>query len=660
MPARQSAFPCPVRSRNSSAARRRTQRESRSTCRCGNGLTRATVARATNSISPPSRRRSRRSASTTAGDRRAAVSTQPGPQAAALGQSYPVPTFASVRVEYADGSFREFHVHKPVRADVTISGIVRGLPDLDADLAPRSGRSHPAEHPAFPVPPPAEARCAAAPEVLRSRPPPAAAPRPAAGWQSRRIVRWLRAASWDRKASPDTGEPREPPAMRWRTQSTRRARCGSYPGTVLAPVPAAWRRPWRASAYRSPPRRKTWFQIGPVPPLHCRQTSYPTHCAGHAAGAGAPPESTARHLQTRCSSCDTLFQPRGVRRYGLPLPDWHGDYKGGSLRWIRLEGDPAAVFLDDDAARQRQALTGAAPHLLGGEELFSIAYRMTGSVGDAEDIVQEAFLRLTRVLRDDASIASPKAYLATVTTRLAISYLRSARVRRESYVGAWLPEPLIAGHEPDPAEQAEMSDSLSMAFLVLLESLSPAERAVFLLHEVFGYGYTEIAEITGKSEPNCRQILARARHHVDEGRAGFKGPRFEASREQRDEVARRFFAAAANIAMYKRLRQVVDGADVYHLTAQPAHDDPQGWMAIQYVSKDARPSVVLAYRLGRSDGQRTFKLRGLTAGRYAASEDGRPAGSYTAEELSGRGLPVKLDAEWRAAVIELTAEHRAI
>jgi RNA polymerase sigma-70 factor (TIGR02957 family) len=176
--------------------------------------------------------------------------------------------------------------------------------------------------------------------------------------------------------------------------------------------------------------------------------------------------------------------------------------------------------------------------------MFSIAYRMTGSVGDAEDIVQEAFLRLTRVLRDGASITSPKAYLATVTTRLAISYLRSARVRRESYVGAWLPEPLIAGREPDPAEHAEMSDSLSMAFLLLLESLSPTERAVFLLHEVFGYDYREIADITGKSEPNCRQILTRARHHVDEGRAGVKGPRFEASREQRDEVARRFFAAA--------------------------------------------------------------------------------------------------------------------
>ena len=171
--------------------------------------------------------------------------------------------------------------------------------------------------------------------------------------------------------------------------------------------------------------------------------------------------------------------------------------------------------------------------------MFSIAYRMTGSIGDAEDIVQEAFLRLTRVLRDGASIDSPKAYLATATTRLAISHLRSARVRRESYVGAWLPEPLLADSEPDPAERAEMADSLSMAFLVLLESLTPTERAVFLLHEVFGYAYSEIAEITGKSEPNCRQILARARHHVDEAK-----PRFETSREQRDEVARRFFDAA--------------------------------------------------------------------------------------------------------------------
>ena len=176
--------------------------------------------------------------------------------------------------------------------------------------------------------------------------------------------------------------------------------------------------------------------------------------------------------------------------------------------------------------------------------MFSVAYRMTGSISDAEDIVQEAFLRLTRVLRDGARIGSPKAYLATATTRLAISHLRSARVRRESYVGTWLPEPLLTGTEPDPAERAEMSDSLSMAFLILLESLTPTERAVFLLREVFGYAYQEIADITGKSEPNCRQIFARARQHVDQGRAGHKRPRFEASREQRDEVARRFFEAA--------------------------------------------------------------------------------------------------------------------
>src|SRR6202522_3758871 len=153
--------------------------------------------------------------------------------------------------------------------------------------------------------------------------------------------------------------------------------------------------------------------------------------------------------------------------------------------------------------------------------MFSIAYRMTGSVSDAEDIVQEAFLRLTKQVVVD----SPKADLATITTRLAIDHLRSARVRRESYVGTWLPEPLLAGGEPDPAELAETSDSLSMAFLVLLESLSPAERAVFLLREVFGYGYQEVTEIIGKSEANCRQIFARARRHIDAGK-----PRFDASR----------------------------------------------------------------------------------------------------------------------------------
>jgi RNA polymerase sigma-70 factor (ECF subfamily) len=189
-------------------------------------------------------------------------------------------------------------------------------------------------------------------------------------------------------------------------------------------------------------------------------------------------------------------------------------------------------------------MTGPAAHQDLRPLMFSIAYRMTGSISDAEDIVQEAYLRLTQVLRDGTSIGSPKAYLATVTTRLAIDHLRSARVRREAYVGAWLPEPLVEDPDPGPAEHAEMADSLSMAFLVLLESLSPTERAVFLLHEVFGYDHKQIAQITSKSEPNCRQILTRARQRIDEARASSKGPRFESSRQQREEVARRFFAAA--------------------------------------------------------------------------------------------------------------------
>jgi RNA polymerase sigma-70 factor (TIGR02957 family) len=178
--------------------------------------------------------------------------------------------------------------------------------------------------------------------------------------------------------------------------------------------------------------------------------------------------------------------------------------------------------------------------------LFSIAYRMTGSVSDAEDIVQEAFLGLTRAVRDGTEVESPKAYLAAATTRQAINHLRSARVRREAYVGTWLPEPLVAGPAPrplatpDPAEHAELADSLSMAFLVMLESLSPLERAVLLLREVFGYEYGEVAQIVGKSEQNCRQILARARQHI-----GDRRPRFASSRAQGEELARRFFAAAA-------------------------------------------------------------------------------------------------------------------
>lgn len=164
--------------------------------------------------------------------------------------------------------------------------------------------------------------------------------------------------------------------------------------------------------------------------------------------------------------------------------------------------------------------------------LFSIAYRMLGSVAEAEDVVQDAFMRYHEA---EAEAESPKAYLATVTTRLAIDQLRSARARREVYPGEWLPEPLV---DDEAARHAEAADSLSLAFLQLLEKLSPVERAVFLLREVFDYPYDEVAEIVGKSPDNCRQILARARRHVEEGRR-----RFDVSREERDEVARRFIAA---------------------------------------------------------------------------------------------------------------------
>lgn len=182
--------------------------------------------------------------------------------------------------------------------------------------------------------------------------------------------------------------------------------------------------------------------------------------------------------------------------------------------------------------------------------LFSIAYGMTGSVGDAEDIVQEAFLGLTRARQAGTEIFNLKPYLTTSVTRLGINHLRSARRRRVTYVGDWLPEPVVVavdgpGREPGPAEHAELADSLSMAFLVLLEALSPVERAVFMLREVFGYGYPDVARIVGKTEVNCRQIFTRARQRIAaEGHAGDIVPTPQ-RRAESEELARKFFEAAA-------------------------------------------------------------------------------------------------------------------
>jgi RNA polymerase sigma-70 factor (ECF subfamily) len=181
--------------------------------------------------------------------------------------------------------------------------------------------------------------------------------------------------------------------------------------------------------------------------------------------------------------------------------------------------------------------------------MFSIAYRMLSSVSDAEDVVQEAFLRYHRAVSDDTEggepIRSPKAFLSSVTTRLCIDQLRSARARRETYVGQWLPEPLLTSSgtpEPlpptDPAEHAQLADTLSMAFLLVLERLSPKERAAFLLHDVFAYGYDEVADVVGASEAAARQLVSRARRHVNDER-----PRFEPSREQRQALATRLVDA---------------------------------------------------------------------------------------------------------------------
>jgi RNA polymerase sigma-70 factor (ECF subfamily) len=167
--------------------------------------------------------------------------------------------------------------------------------------------------------------------------------------------------------------------------------------------------------------------------------------------------------------------------------------------------------------------------------LFAIAYRILGSVSEAEDAVQETWLRYQV---SPTQPTSTKAFLSAVVTRVSIDVLRSARVRRETYVGPWLPEPLLTDPYADPARSAELADSLSTAALLLLERLSPLERAVFVLREVFGFGFSEVASAVGRSEAACRQLAVRARRHMDAGR-----PRFEADRREREQLAERFFDA---------------------------------------------------------------------------------------------------------------------
>jgi RNA polymerase sigma-70 factor (ECF subfamily) len=249
---------------------------------------------------------------------------------------------------------------------------------------------------------------------------------------------------------------------------------------------------------------------------------------------------------------------------------------------------------------------------------FAIAYRMLGSVSEAEDVVQEGFLRLHRARAGGERIESPRAYLSTVVSRLSLDHLRSAMVRRETYVGEWLPEPLVASADDDPASKAEMADSLSLAFLVLLESLSPEQRAAFLLREVFDEPYDRIAEIVGTSEQNARQLVTRARRHVDERR-----PRFKASREQRDELASRFFA-------------VVEEGDLEGLEELLAHD-----VVLHGDGGGNAPAIKRAVH-GRASVART-----LIAGRRAGTRFG--GFTWRREEVNGQPGALFFDREGRLA-----------
>lgn len=203
--------------------------------------------------------------------------------------------------------------------------------------------------------------------------------------------------------------------------------------------------------------------------------------------------------------------------------------------------------------------------------LFSIAYRMLGTVADAEDKIQETFLRWQRVSLAD--IRSPRAFLVTIVSRLCISHLQSAHVQREEYFGQWLPEPILTDRTPGPLDALAMEESLSMGFLVLLERLTPVERAVFLLREVFGYEYEEIGRITELTEVNCRQILRRARKHITDSR-----PRFEPSPEKQDELLKEFLGVTVNgdmdgllALLAKDVVLYTDGGGKMTAVPQPIH-----------------------------------------------------------------------------------------
>ena len=257
--------------------------------------------------------------------------------------------------------------------------------------------------------------------------------------------------------------------------------------------------------------------------------------------------------------------------------------------------------------------------------LFSIAYRILGRVTEAEDAVQETWLRYAST---PAEPASAKAFLSAVVTRVAIDVLRSARVRRETYVGQWLPEPLLADPYQDPARSAELADSVSMAALLLLERLTPLERAVFVLREVFGFGFAEVATAVGRSEAACRQLTVRARRHMDLGR-----PRFAADRRERAELAARFFDALRD-GDVGALRELL-AADV-QLVGDGGGKAPALANTVTGPAAVARVLAATFPLLGRIDVRVEPRELNGQPGALLHDRDGRIGGAMTLDIAGGR------------------------
>lgn len=296
------------------------------------------------------------------------------------------------------------------------------------------------------------------------------------------------------------------------------------------------------------------------------------------------------------------------------------DWRGGEARQMHHQGIHTRAAKTADEGEVFDAYRPL---------LFSIAYRMLGSAMDAEDVVQEAFLRWQQ---DPAAVASPKSYLTTVVTHLSIDFLRSARVRREEYVGQWLPEPIVTDERAVDADPVALAESLSMAFLMLLERLTPIERAVFLLHDVFAYPFDEIAPIVGKSSANCRQIALRARRHL-----GTERPRFVSHREEQERLTEQFMRACLSGDLAALLALLADDVTTY--------SDGGGKVLA------ARRPISGADRVGRflvgifAKAPPTSVLRVATINGQPAlvgELDGHPYGVYALEIAEGRVRAIRV------------------